>query len=142
MTDIWPYLKITTYWKYMICVNCNQSTSKNSLHASLSILVSARKCACENVRKSSIKARTGHTITEKWLSKRSTMFRALALGLVLLCAESQSTSIIARRQSTIYHEPPVESDGKVDEKIEAHWIVQPVDHFNHQDKRTFTMVRN
>lgn len=40
------------------------------------------------------------------------------------------------------HEPPVEDDGKIYDGIEEHFITQRLDNFDHQNKKTFQMVRN
>lgn len=66
------------------------------------------------------------------------MFRFILLGLILYCAESQASAAL-KRQSMIYYEPPFENIKSAD-SVTEHYITQPVDHFNHQDNRTFSMV--
>lgn len=71
------------------------------------------------------------------------MYRYLIIfGLSAFCGGSQSSSIsiALKRQSLIYYEPPFENNLKLRENITEHYITQPVDHFNHQDNRTFQMV--
>lgn len=69
------------------------------------------------------------------------MFRLIVIfGVILICAKSQS-SVMLKRYSLLYNEPPLEKSVYADEKISEHYITQPIDHFNHQDNRNFSMVR-
>lgn len=67
------------------------------------------------------------------------MFRILIVGLIFVCAQSQS-SVILNRQQLLFNEPPLDTDYIADKRIVTKYVTQPVDHFNHQDNRTFQMV--
>lgn len=68
------------------------------------------------------------------------MLGAIIFVLLVLCAQSQS-SVILKRQSLLFNEPPLDDNFIADKTITEHNITQPVDHFNHQDNRTFQMVK-
>lgn len=68
------------------------------------------------------------------------MLGAVIFGLIVLCANSQASSIILERHMMIHHEPPFDGNRIADKSIIEKYITQPIDHFNHQDNRTFSMV--
>lgn len=53
--------------------------------------------------------------------------------------ETFSTAL--KRQSLIFHEPPVENILEKSDQVSEHFITQRLDNFNHQDPRTFEMVK-
>lgn len=68
------------------------------------------------------------------------MLGIIIVGLMAICGQSQA-SVILRRQSLLFGEPPLDANFVADKTITEHSITQPVDHFNYQDNRTFEMVR-
>lgn len=75
------------------------------------------------------------------VSNAVAMHRLIVFWLIVISAiELQAISIALKRQSLIYYEPPFENSFKLRENITEHYITQYVDHFNHQDNRTFQMV--
>lgn len=67
------------------------------------------------------------------------MFRLAILGVILNCAWSQAFSPPNFKQ--LYPRPQNDvSSYSIDEHITENFITQPVNHFDHQDNRTFSMV--
>lgn len=66
----------------------------------------------------------------------------LSLVTQLDFVHSEKITGALKRQSLIYYEPPFESNQERADQITEHYITQKMDNFNHQDKRTFQMVRN
>lgn len=59
-------------------------------------------------------------------------------SLNIVRADKVSASL--KRQSLIYHEPPVEGLQIRKDEVTEHHIIQRLDNFNHQNKQTFRMV--
>lgn len=73
------------------------------------------------------------------------MFRISFLNiffmLLFLMESEASSSILLKRQSLIYHEPPFENIFlKKKDPITEHYITQRFDHFDRQNNQTFQMV--
>lgn len=45
-----------------------------------------------------------------------------------------------KRQTLIFHEPPVENNLERADQVTEHYIEQRLDNFDHQNNRTFQMV--
>lgn len=74
------------------------------------------------------------------------MFRETALILILpfLAAnlmQSEAGSSAVKRQSLIFHEPPFENNHERADQVTEHYITQRLDNFDHQNERTFEMVK-
>lgn len=72
---------------------------------------------------------------------RCTVFILVLPYLVSNLQLSKAESIASKRFSLIHHEPPVESDSRGVDRVTEHNITQRLDNFDHQNPKTFQMVR-
>lgn len=78
------------------------------------------------------------------LLRKVVSFNALPCLVVLLSfsvVQSEKVSGALKRQSLIYYEPPYEIDHERADQVTEHYITQRLDNFDHQNKKTFRMVR-
>lgn len=76
------------------------------------------------------------------------MFSESKYLILLLCFAASSlqmdamsrVSTVLKRQSLIFHEPPVENILEKTNPVTEHYITQRLDNFSPQDTRTFRMV--
>lgn len=64
------------------------------------------------------------------------------LAILFHFVQSDKDSVALQRQLLIHHEPPFENHHyyKTDNNVTEHFIIQRVDNFDHQNKKTFQMV--
>lgn len=79
--------------------------------------------------------------SQLWAMVKITTFILAVVCLAANVLQLEAYSVALKRQSLIFYEPPVENILERADQVSEHFITQRLDNFNHQDPRTFQMVK-